>query len=162
MKYDLGQKVSISLSALMTGNSDTDKPDLAFVDLIVCDDGHLELYNDTGELCCLDGEECIIDHIVVNNTPRGPLYDLLNINGETTVHFMLSRTDLDIAVFKEKTMENTYVLCIRSFVEDDTEYWSEGSWYEVIRHYSDGDYILRHNYGMGMIYAEDFDEYFRR
>ena len=59
-------------------------------------------------------------------------------------------------------MENTCVLCIRSFVEDDTEYWSEGSWYEVIRQEPNGDYILRHNYGMGMIYAEDFDEYFTR
>lgn len=98
MKYEVGQKVSISLSALMVGDSDTDKPDLAFVDSIACDDGHLELYNDTGELCCLDGEECIIDHVVVNNTPRGPLYDLLNMCGETTVHFMLSRADLDIAV----------------------------------------------------------------
>ena len=59
-------------------------------------------------------------------------------------------------------MENTCVLCIRSFVEDDTEYWSEGSWYEVIRQEPNGGYILRHNYGMGMIYAEDFNEYFRR
>ena len=45
MKYEVGQKVSISLSALMVGDSDTDKPDLAFVDSIACDDGHLELYN---------------------------------------------------------------------------------------------------------------------
>ena len=55
------------------------------------------LYNEFGELCCLDGEECMIDHLVAGTED---IYDLRNDNGETTVHFMLSEDDLGIATFK--------------------------------------------------------------
>lgn len=59
-------------------------------------------------------------------------------------------------------MANKCIFCVRSFVEDDIEYWSEDNWYEVIRWEPNGDCVIRHNYGIGTIYAEDFDEYFRR
>lgn len=92
MKYEVGQKVNISIINLAEQDSD-----LTFVDLAVfCEES--ELYNDLGELCCLNGEECVIDHVVVKSTDRGALYDLLNCNGETAVHFILSEMDLDIAV----------------------------------------------------------------
>ena len=92
MKYEVGQKVNISIINLAEQDSD-----LTFVDLAgVCEES--ELYNDFGELCCLNGEECVIDHVVVKSTDRGALYDLLNCNGETAVHFILSEMDLDIAV----------------------------------------------------------------
>ena len=92
MKYSPGQKVNISIINLAEQESD-----LTFVDLAgFCEE--LELYNDIGELCCLNGEECVIDHLVVTSTDRGALYDLLNCNGETAVHFILSEMDLDIAV----------------------------------------------------------------
>lgn len=92
MKYEVGQKVNISIINLAEQDSD-----LTFVDLTgFCEES--ELYNDLGELCCLNGEECVIDHVVVKSTDRGALYDLLNCNGETAVHFILSEMDLDIAV----------------------------------------------------------------
>lgn len=92
MKYEVGQKVNISIINLAEQDSD-----LTFVGLAgFCEES--ELYNDLGELCCLNGEECVIDHVVVKSTDRGALYDLLNCNGETAVHFILSEMDLDIAV----------------------------------------------------------------
>lgn len=94
MKYKIGLKVCISINALIDGNADMD-----YVDIMTDHDDDGEFYmllNDLGELCCLDGEECTIDHIVNGTTD---LYDLVNLNGETTVHFMLSEHDLDIAVF---------------------------------------------------------------
>lgn len=94
MKYEVGQKVNISIINLAEQDSD-----LTFVDLAgFCEES--ELYNDLGELCCLNGEECVIDHVVVKSTDRGALYDLLNCNGETAVHFILSEMDLDIAVLQ--------------------------------------------------------------
>lgn len=92
MKYKIGQKVNISVQALYEGDADFE-----YTNIYSDYDGDnkiFELCNDTDELCCLDGEECIIDHIVYDG-----VYDLVNNNGETTVHFMLSEHDLDIAVF---------------------------------------------------------------
>ncbi len=53
------------------------------------------------------------------------------------------------------------VLCICDFVEDNTEYWSEGCYYEWIG--TDGeDYLIRTNFNAeGRVYAEDFDQYFK-
>lgn len=92
MKYEIGQRVNISVKALYEGNAN-----LEYTDIHSHYDGKdkfYELYNDNDELCCLDGEECIIGHIVYDD-----VYDLVNNYGETAVHFMLSEHDLDIAVF---------------------------------------------------------------
>ena len=52
------------------------------------------------------------------------------------------------------------VYCIKDFCEDDYEYWSKGCFYAVIRRVDDG-YEIEHNFGgVGLIYDEDFDEYF--
>lgn len=54
------------------------------------------------------------------------------------------------------------VYCINNFVEDGIEYWSEGNYYDV--EYYDGELralCVKHNYGQGLIYDEDFDEYFK-
>lgn len=58
-------------------------------------------------------------------------------------------------------MEQKDVLCICNFVEDGNEYWSEGCCYEFIG--MDGeDYLIRTNFnGVGRVYAEDFDDYFK-
>ena len=53
------------------------------------------------------------------------------------------------------------VLCISGFEEDGNQYWSEGCYYELVGMDGD-DYMIRHNFGgVGRIYAEDFDEYFK-
>lgn len=95
MKYEIGKKVCISIDAMINGNAD-----MEFTDIVTDHDGEetfYMLFNEFGELCCLDGEECTIDHIV-NGT--NDIYDLVNNNGDYTVHFMLSKHDLDIAVFR--------------------------------------------------------------
>lgn len=53
------------------------------------------------------------------------------------------------------------VLCICNFIEDDTEYWSKGCYYEFIG--MDGeDYLIRTNFNAeGRVYAEDFDKHFK-
>lgn len=51
------------------------------------------------------------------------------------------------------------VFCKASFVEDDTEYWSKGQTYQVLGKNSLGLQI-ESNYGEGLIYPEDFDEFF--
>lgn len=53
------------------------------------------------------------------------------------------------------------VYCTKDFVEDGIDYWNKGSYYNV-RGYdkNNGGLILENNYGTGMIYDEDFDEYF--
>lgn len=53
------------------------------------------------------------------------------------------------------------VYCIKDFVEDGTVYWYAGSYYKV--NGSDeqlGAFYIEHEYGEGIIYYEDFDEYF--
>lgn len=90
--YPNGKKVCISVKSLAEKNAD-----LEYTDIIsdYDDEGKFYmLYNDDGELCCLDGECCEINHVTYDG-----VYDLVNRNGETDVHFMLSKHDLDIAVF---------------------------------------------------------------
>lgn len=94
MKYAIGEKVGISINSMIDGDAD-----MEFVDIVTDHDGEetfYMLYNEFGELCCLDGEECTIDHIVNGTTD---VYDLVNHN-DGDVHFMLSEHDLDIAVFR--------------------------------------------------------------
>lgn len=93
MKYSIGQKVCINIDAMITGDADMD-----YVDITIGYDREETFYilfNETGEVCCLDGEECTIDHMVNGTTD---IYDLVNHN-DGDVHFMLSEHDLDIAVF---------------------------------------------------------------
>lgn len=95
MKYNIGTRVCISIDAMIDGDAD-----MKFVDIVTDHDEDgtwYKLYNEFGELCCLDGEECTIDHIV-NGTED--VYNLVNNNGGDTVHFMLSERDLDIATFR--------------------------------------------------------------
>ena len=94
MKYAVGEKVSINIKTMIIDGADMD-----YVDIATNHDGEEEfymLYNEFGELCCLDSEECTIDHIV-NGTTN--VYDLVNRN-DGDIHFMLSEHDLDIAVFR--------------------------------------------------------------
>lgn len=90
--YPSGKKVNISVHALYEGNAN-----LEYTDIHTDYDGNYKfygLYNDDGELCCLDGEECVVDHMIYDGW-----YDLVNNNGGTPVHFILSEHDLDIACF---------------------------------------------------------------
>ena len=94
MKYKVGDKICISIDAMISEDAD-----MEFVDIVTEHDEKETFYtlcNEFGELCCLDGEECRIDHIVNGTTD---IYDLVNCN-DGDVHFMLSEHDLDIAVFK--------------------------------------------------------------
>lgn len=94
MKYTIGEKVCISIDAMINDDADMD-----YVDIITNHGGEetfYMLYNEFGELCCLNGEECTIDHIVNGTTD---IYDLVNHN-DGDVHFMLSKHDLDIAVYR--------------------------------------------------------------
>ena len=94
MKYAVGEKVGISIKTMIVDGADMD-----YVDIVTDHDGEEKfymLYNEFGELCCLDGEECTIDHIVNGTTD---VYDLVNHN-DGDVHFMLSEHDLDIAVYR--------------------------------------------------------------
>ena len=93
MKYQAGQKVCISVNEMINGDADMD-----FVDVVTYHDGEetfYMLYNEFGELCCLDGEECTVDQLV---TGTKDVYDLVNKN-DGDIHFMLSKHDLDIAYF---------------------------------------------------------------
>lgn len=58
-------------------------------------------------------------------------------------------------------MDIKEVYCIQDFVEDGTVYWYEGNYYEVTG-YDDqlGGFRIKHEYGEGFIYDEDFDDYF--
>lgn len=94
MKYEIGKKVCISIDAMIDGDAD-----MEFVDIHTDHDGRetfYMLFNEFGELCCLDGEECTIDHLVNGTTD---VYDLVN-HADGDVHFMLNEHDLDIAVFR--------------------------------------------------------------
>lgn len=94
MKYKIGEKVGISIKTMVDSDAD-----MRYVDVATDydDEGKFYmLYNEYGELCCLDGEECMVDHIVNGTTD---IYDLVNKN-DIDVHFMLSEHDLDIAVFR--------------------------------------------------------------
>ena len=55
------------------------------------------LLNEFGEICCLDGEECIINNIIPTTEN---IFDLVNNNGEKSVHFLLSEKDLEDKVYK--------------------------------------------------------------
>lgn len=95
MRYFPGETVGISVDAMINGDAD-----MEYVDIMTDHDGDKTFYmllNEFGELCCLDGEECEIDHIVNGTTD---VYDLVN-HSDGTVHFMLSEHDLDIAVFRD-------------------------------------------------------------
>ena len=95
MEYKIGERVCISVDAMIDGDAE-----MEFVDIVTDHDGDgtfYSLYNEFGELCCLDGEECTIDHIVAGTED---VFDLVNNNGETSVHFMLSKNDMDIAIFR--------------------------------------------------------------
>lgn len=94
MQYKVRENVCISVNAMINGDAD-----MEYVDIVTYHDGKEKFYvlfNEFGELCCLDGEECTIDHIVNGTTD---VYDLVNRNGGD-VHFMLNKHDLDIAVFR--------------------------------------------------------------
>ena len=56
------------------------------------------------------------------------------------------------------------VECVKSFVEDTREYWTEGNKYLLEQIYKDDDYYyLQHNFGgIGCISGtEEFKEYFK-
>lgn len=59
------------------------------------DDGYFDLYNEHGELACMDGEE-------VNITETGDTYiSFVNNNGEYSVYFALTHEEAKIAIIDE-------------------------------------------------------------
>lgn len=61
------------------------------------DDGYYDLYNEHGELACMDGEE-------VSITQTGDVYiSFVNSNGEYSVYFGLTHEEAKIAIIGEKT-----------------------------------------------------------
>lgn len=67
------------------------------------DDGYYYLYNEHGELACMDGEE-------VNITEIGDIYiSFINNNGEYSVYFALTRKEAEIGIiggFKHEKNNN--------------------------------------------------------
>lgn len=55
---------------------------------------YYDLYNDDGELACMDGEECRIEQVGV------VLITLVNDYGESAVRLTLTRPEAEIALFK--------------------------------------------------------------
>lgn len=62
---------------------------------------------------------------------------------------------------KSKGKMITKVLCIKDFVEDGDLCWTKGCYYNVVEMDGD-DYLIEHNFGgVGRIYPDDFDDYFK-
>lgn len=58
-------------------------------------------------------------------------------------------------------LKKDQVFCKMDFVEDAIAYWCSGNYYNVIKR--DDDYEgwrIEHEYGEGIVYDDDFDEYF--
>lgn len=89
-----GQKVTVSVQALYDsgipleyGRIEVENDDSGKV-VNYCD-----IYNEDGELACMDGETCIIEQIgTVSIT-------LVNNYGESTVLFALTKKESDIAIY---------------------------------------------------------------
>lgn len=62
---------------------------------------------------------------------------------------------------KEENFEE--VKCYCDFVEDATAYWIAGKHYRVVCRDDDmGGWRIKHEYGEGIVYDEDFDDYFEK
>jgi hypothetical protein len=57
---------------------------------------YYDLYNEQGDLSCLDGEECIVDDVGIDTIV------FINNCGERAARFKLTFDEADIAIFKEE------------------------------------------------------------
>lgn len=84
-------KVNISLAAL--AEADT-QPDYCRMERD--SEGHLSLYNESNELCCLDGEDASVQEHTNGK------YLLRNDNGDWSICFHLTDAEYAVAVFRDK------------------------------------------------------------
>ena len=56
------------------------------------DEEYYDLYNEDGELACMDGEEVVIEQV------GDYLITFRNDNGESSVHFALTRNEAELAI----------------------------------------------------------------
>lgn len=86
----ISKKVCISVQALYEAFGEN----LRLNTITTEDDGYYDLYNEHGELACMDGEE-------VSITQEGSdLTSFVNNNGEYSVYFALTHKEAIIAVIK--------------------------------------------------------------
>ncbi|MDD6484007.1 MAG: hypothetical protein PUF72_05470 [Clostridiales bacterium] len=92
MKLTEGMKVCISVKALQNMENDL------LYGLIVPDyynnTNYYDLYNEGGELACMDGEEVLIDQI------GKTLVTFRNDNGDGNIYFSLTHKEAGLAIFQ--------------------------------------------------------------
>lgn len=95
MKLEEGMKVCISVKSLydMENNLLFGKivPDFTESQN---DTDYYDLYNEDGELACLDGEEVLVDQI------GQAIVTFRNDNGDGSVYFSLTHEETDIAIYR--------------------------------------------------------------
>lgn len=91
MKFTEGTTVCISIQALYDSFQH-----LTFGKIIpdLGDTGYYDLYNENGELACMDGEEVTIEQVGEH------LITFRNDNGESSVHFALTYKEAETAVIE--------------------------------------------------------------
>lgn len=91
MKFIEGTKVCVSIQTLYNSF-----PQLTFGEIVpdFGDTDYYDLYNEDGELACLDGEEVIIEQV------GEQLITFRNDNGESSIHFALTYKEAEMAIIK--------------------------------------------------------------
>ena len=92
-KYKEGQEVCVSVKTLYESN---EKLEYGTIVPDYDENGNMnywDLYNEDGELACMDGETCIIEQV------GNVLLTLTNDNGEGTIHFTITKEEADRAIF---------------------------------------------------------------
>lgn len=95
MKLEEGMKVCISVKSLYDM-----KNDLLFGKIVPdfaenqSDIDYYDLYNEDGELACLDGEEVLVDQIGQS------IITFRNDNGDGSVYFSLTHEETDVAIYR--------------------------------------------------------------
>lgn len=87
MKFEEAQTVCISVNALYDNYHH-----LMLGRIEVTDDNYYDLYNEDGELACMDGEEVTIAQVGNN------LITFRNDNDESSIYFALTREEAEIAI----------------------------------------------------------------
>lgn len=100
--------VCISIAALYNKFGDN-LPSGNHIRVSYCDsDGfrggyYYDLYDNCGNLVCMDGETCDMDDII-RDTPDGYIYRFVNRNGEFNTEFYLTKDEMYEAVFFDKNV----------------------------------------------------------
>lgn len=92
-KLNLAPEIGVSIQALL--DAGIEKPMFGRIEVENDDSGkvvnYCDLYNEDGELACMDGEVCTVDQV------GNVLVTFRNDNGESTIYFALTKEEADIA-----------------------------------------------------------------